>query len=231
MKKSNKLLLAGFLLLLLFITAIHITLYAKYKSGDYTVYSAEEDQMPVSVQAFPNILFVSVRNVPNATVRFSDVAQVEKDENYIRYVQKGDTLLITPKDSSARGGNGYPVAFHLPHNVTLSVFNSSLMFKQGKRNAANNPVIYLTKSEAFFSGSEGPLRFNNLKIVASDSSTAFFRGNTQINQLDVQLSNSAIEYPEGNLTGRLSIVTDSLSRIALQSKHLLKADIKTIAPE
>jgi hypothetical protein len=92
-------------------------------------------------------------------------------------------------------------------------------------------VIYLKKSEAFFSASEGPLRFGNLKIVASDSSTALFYGNTQINQLDVQLSNSAIEYPQGNLTGRLSIVTDSLSRISLQSKHLLKADIKTIAPE
>jgi hypothetical protein len=46
----------------------------------------------------------------------------------------------------------------------------------------------------------------------------------------LQLSNSGIEAPEGDF-GQLSIVTDSLSRISLQSKLLLKANIKTSTPQ
>ncbi|HVF82488.1 MAG TPA: hypothetical protein VM884_11160 [Flavisolibacter sp.] len=231
MKKSNKLLLAGFFTGLLLITAIHITLYAKYKAGNYTIYNSAEDLTPQSMHTFPNILFVSVRNVPGATVQFSNVAQVEKGEGVdIQYVQKGDTLLITGKKDAHREDFQDPVAFYLPHNATLSVFNSSLYFTAGKKIAGNNPVIYLQNSQAFFSGEAGPLQFGQVKVEASDSSTLAFQGNTQVNTLEVKLLNSTIEYTEGNF-GQLSIVTDSLSRISLQSKHLLKANIKSITAE
>ncbi|MDB5206784.1 MAG: hypothetical protein JWR72_1859 [Flavisolibacter sp.] len=231
MKKSNKLLLGGFLTGLLLITAIHVTLYAKYKAGDYTVYNAEGDLASQSMQTFPNILFVSVRNVPDATVKFSDVAGVEKVENPgVVYVRRGDTLLITGTDSTNNHDFDYRVALNLPHNATLSVFNSFLSFKTGKKTAESNPIIYLQKSQAIFSGAETPVQFGHLKVFASGSSTATFRGNTQINNLEVQLSHSSIEYTDGNFD-QLSIVTDSVSRISLQSKHLLKANIKTIASQ
>src|SRR5829696_7722228 len=100
MKKSNKLLLAGFLAVVLLISAIHITLYAKYKAGDYTIYNPEDDLTAQSMQSFPNILFVSVQNVPLGNVKYHDVAQVEKgEEDDIQYVRKGDTLVITGKDN------------------------------------------------------------------------------------------------------------------------------------
>lgn len=215
--------------MLLFVTAIEITLYAKYKSGNYTIYNAEENRSVSPMLTFPNILFVSVRNVPFAVASFKDMAQVEKEKrDDIRYVQKGDTLQITGltnQESFKR-----PVVFHLPSNVTLSVFNSALSFQSGKRKTAGNPVIYLTKSQAYFSGADSPLRLDNLKINASDGSTASFRGNIRVNQLDLQLSNSGIEAPEGDF-GQLSIVTDSLSRISLQSKLLLKASIRNSIPQ
>lgn len=231
MKKSNKLLLAGFLSVVLLISAIHISLYAKYKAGDFTIFNAEEELAPLAMQSFPNILFVSVRNVPNARVKFSDVAQVEKEvTDGIQYVRRGDTLLISVKDNAHPGDIGYPVEFHMPHNATLSVHNSNLYFETSKKAVEINPVIYLTKSEAFFSGAKNNFRQGNIKIVASDSSTAVFYSNSYVAQLDVRLSNSAIEYRDGDF-GQLSIETDSLSRISLQSKHLLKANIKTIAPQ
>ncbi|HEY0039644.1 MAG TPA: hypothetical protein VGB71_03225 [Flavisolibacter sp.] len=143
MKKSNKLLLAGFLIGLLFISAIHFTLYAKYKAGNYTAYNAEDDLTPQAMQSFPNILFVTVRNVPGATVKFSDVAQVEKiEDNGMQYVQKGDTLLITGSGRVNHDDFDQRVAFNLPYNVTVSVFNSSVSFEPGKNIAENNPVIY-----------------------------------------------------------------------------------------
>ena len=228
MKKSNKLLLGGVLIGLLLITSIHITLYAKYKNGDYTIYNAADDQPSFPMQTFSHIKFVSVRNVPEATVRFSDVAQVEKNTNGdLQYVQNGDTLLITGRDSANQQGFRNYVVFNLPHNATLSLFNSNIFFEAGKKGTAGNPVIYLNKSQVRFSEGGSPMLFNQLRLVASENSSAAFLGNTQINNLEVQLSNSSIEDVTGNIGG-LSIVTDTLSRIALQTKHLLKA---TITPD
>jgi len=230
MKKSNKLLLAGFLAVVLLITAIHISLYAKYKNGDYTIFH-EADLSPQSMEPFPNILFVSMRNVSGATVKFSDVAGIEKfEESDIKYVRKGDTLLITGRHGIHDQDFDYPVEFHLPYNVRLSLHNSSLSFRPGKTTVQNNPVIYLQKSQAFFSGTEAPLQFTHVKVIAADSSAVLFHGNTQVNNLEVQLTNSSFEYGDGNF-GQLSIITDSLSRLSLQLKHLLKANIKTIAPQ
>lgn len=231
MKKSNKILLAGFLTGLSLITAIHVTLYAKYKAGNYIIYNTEEERKPQAVQTFPNILFVSVRNVNDATVKFSDVAGVEKsEETGIVYARRGDTLLITGSDSANQEDVRHQVALNIPYNATLSVFNSFVSFKGDKKMAESNPVINLQKSQALFSGTGLPLQLGHVKVIASDSSAAMFRGNTQVKNLEVQLSTSSIEYTDGDF-GQLSIVTDSVSRISLQSKHLLKANIKTIAPQ
>lgn len=230
MKKSNKLLLAGFLAVVVLITAIHVSLYAKYKNGNYTIFHAT-DLSPQSMEPFPNVLFISIRNVAGATVTFSDVAAVEKvEEGNIQYVRKGDTLLITGREGVNRRDFDYPIEFHLPSNANLTAYNSSLSFKPGKTIVENNPVIYLKKSQAVFSGAENRFNLGQMKVVASDSSTVLFFGNTQISNLEVQLSNSSFEFGEGNI-GQLSIITDSLSRLSLQSKHLLKANIKNITPQ
>lgn len=229
MKKSNKLILGGFLTLLLIFSAIHIALYAKYKAGDFTSYNAEDDLAQLSMQQFPNILFVSVQNIPGGTVKFSDVAQVEKGkDDGVQYAQKGDTLQITGDADQSEFNR--PVTFYLPYNATLSLHNSSLFFEMGKKEVQNNPTIYLQKSNAIFSGEQNPFSLGHLRVFASDNSGAFFRGNMQAAQLDVQLSNSAIEATEGNW-GQLSIITDSLSRISLPAKQLLKATITTTTPE
>ncbi len=224
-------LVGGFLAGLLLISAIQVTLYAKYKRGDYTLYKPESNLTSESMLTFPNVLFVSVYNVPNATVNFSDAARVEKDEeSSIKYVQKGDTLLITGSGGAHHRDANYPVALDLPYNATLSVFNSSLSFRTGSQTTESNPVINLRKSEAWFLGTKNPLRFGNVRVIATDSSTAAFRGNTQVNSLDVQLSNSSIVYTGGDV-GRLSILTDTVSRISLEARLLAKANIRTITPK
>lgn len=230
MKKSNILLIVGFLTIVLLISAIHISLYAKYKSGDYTIYNEEEDLVAEALQTFPNIAFVSVRNVPVANVQFSDVAQVEKaDEEDLQYSRNGDTLVI----SARPGADIDRIAMHainLPSRVTLSVYNSSLSFGPGKKSSDISPIIFLKKSRVNFVGADTRFQLGNVRIIATDTSSALFAGNTHVNNLDVQLLKSAIEYKDGDF-GQMSIVTDSLSRISLQSKHLLKANIKNIAPQ
>ncbi|MES2881879.1 MAG: hypothetical protein V4676_07015 [Bacteroidota bacterium] len=227
MKKSNKLLLGGFLFGLLLITSIHITLYAKYKAGNFTINNAEDEKTPNSMQTFPNILFLMVRNVPYASVKFGDVAQVDKgEEDNLEFIQRGDTLLITGKPDANGAFSDNDVEFNLPNNATLSVTNSSISFRPGKKMAEINSVIHLQKAQAVFSGAKTPFLFGQFKITA-DSSAVLFHGSTQIKNLDVQLTKSAFEYAEGDF-GQLFITADSVSRISLQSKHLVKANIKVI---
>ena len=229
MKRSNKLLLGGFLAVVLLITFIHITLFAKYKAGNYTIYNAEDELAPQSMQMLPNVLFVTVRNVPDAAVKFDDAARVEKiSDSEIQYIQRGDTLLIT--GSGHHNDMRDRIAFHVPRNATLSVFNSSLSFGSAKKGKENNPVIYLNKSQVIFSGANDPLQLGHIKVVASDSSAVLFHDNMQVNTLDVQLAHSSLKCGTGNI-GQLSIVTDSVSRISLQSKHLVKANIKTMGQQ
>ncbi|MFL5773410.1 MAG: hypothetical protein ACJ75F_09645 [Flavisolibacter sp.] len=229
MKKSNKLLLVGFSIGLIMIAAIHITLYAKYKNGDYTIYNPEDDQVPNSMELFPNILFVSIRNVPGASIRFADVAQVEKgQEDIIDYVRNGDTLLIRGKDSVHKLSLDIPVMLNLPYKTMLSVYNSSLNFYPGKNISQINPVLHLQHSNIIFSGEYMPFSLEHVKLDASDHSAILFHSKTNVNQMEVRLMNSRFEYDEGEL-GELSIETDSVSRIALPSKLLMKANIKIIS--
>jgi hypothetical protein len=163
MKKSNKLLWGGFLTIILMITGIHIALYAKYKNGNYTIFHPKGKSEDERMQSFPNVSFVIVRNVGGATVQLGDRAQVEKRrEGFIQYIQKGDSLVITGRDSTDQQDGRRLVTFTLPYNATLSVINSFLYFENNESNA-----------------------------------------------------------------GQLSIITDTLSRLSLPSKHLLKAKITT----
>ena len=230
MKKSNKLLLGGFLTVILLIAGIHIALFAKYKNGNYTISKAIEETSNERMQSFPIVSHVVIRNVRTAGVIFSDMAAVERNkEDLIKYEQQGDSLIITGhyyNDDQPDGRS--QVNFTLPHNVTLHAVNSYLNFVKAENTEGINPVLYLQNSYATFLPRNEPYLLGSVKVVASDSSYVSFQGNTQINQLDVQLSNSTLEYNRGEV-GQLNILTDSVSRLSLQTKHLLKAKITTTA--
>ncbi|MET0464832.1 MAG: hypothetical protein ABW007_16840 [Chitinophagaceae bacterium] len=227
MKKSNKILFGGFLTLILLVTGIHISLYAKYNSGHYTVYQpGGKDKLP-PMQSFPNVPVVIIRN-SNAVISFGDSLSAEKGkEKFIQYVQQGDSLLIMPRNEKEGFRNRGPVKLILPYNISLSAYNSSISFEKGKGNAMANPSIYLYNSDAIFAFSAKPIRLGHVKINASENSNAVFHRSIQIDHLDVQLKNSSIEDEAGDIA-QLSIATDSTSQLILQSKHLLKATITSI---
>lgn len=227
MKKSNKILLGGFLAVILLITGLHITLYAKYKNGHYIVYQPKVKGQQVTMQPFPNVSIVIIRS-GTAAISFGDVLSVEKGkEEFIQYVQQGDSLVITRRNEQKQFGNKDKIKLILPYNVTLFAVNSVLSFEKGEGNAGINPAIFLDNSQAVFAYSGTPIQLGRVKVNASGNSTAAFQGNTQISYLEVQLENSSLEDNEGEI-GQLSIATDSTSQLMLQSKHLLKAKITSI---
>ncbi len=226
MKNSNKLLLGGFLTVILLISAIHITLYAKYRSGDYTIYN--DDLHSMVMQSFPHVKFISISNIANVTVRFSDSMKVEKMEgNEIRYMQRGDTLHVSATDTSAPNRYLDEVIIDIPPHASLYAFNTMLSFKGMKKGEANNSNIYLNKSEAFFSSMNEPMKLASVIVTAVNNSSVTF-GKTVINNLQVHLLNSSIVTDEA-IIEHLSIKTDSLSRLSLNAKHLLKAKINITA--
>jgi hypothetical protein len=163
MKKSNKLLLGGFLTVLLMVTGIHIALFAKYKNGNYTI-RHREDNKGDRMQSFPNVSIVVIRNVSGAAVRIGDRAEVDNlNEEVIQYIQNGDSLVITGRFLFGESEGIRLVKLTLPYNATLSVVNSYVYFENNE-------------------GYDGPV----------------------------------------------SIITDSVSRLSIPSKHLLKAKITTV---
>ncbi|PZR28773.1 MAG: hypothetical protein DI535_04920 [Citrobacter freundii] len=227
MKKSNKLLLGGFLFVILLITGVHVALYAKYKNGDYIVYSPGSMNRQGAMQSFPGIATVSIRNM-HADIEFGDVLSVEKDPGgFTRYVQKGDSLVISAGDETSAVVNPGQIKLVLPYNVTVSGSNSKLAFKATKNKADANPVLFLNNSVVAFGSWENPIRLDHVKLVAADQSTVSI-GNALINHLEVELRKSSLEDNEATI-GQLSVATDSTSQLTLRSHHLLKAKITSIS--
>jgi len=226
MRTSNKLLLGGFLAVLLLLMAIHITLYAKYKKGDYTTYHSREHDRRAVLLSFTGIRHVKVHGVWGVKAVFAEKAQVmEGISDKIKFVQKGDTLEISGKPYI----NLYEEAqafIQLPYNASFSLSGSYLMFGTGSSAPQHNPSIRLEDSRADFTGTQGLMQLGHVQIEATDSSTVGFGAGTRVGHLQVQLSDATLENTAGEVE-QLSILTDSVSRISLPVKQLLKASIKT----
>lgn len=226
MKTSNKLLLAGFLMVVALISALHITLYAKYKAGNYSTYNPDEGLPANALKSFPNTRVVVLRNLRQANVQFSNNTQLERmEEGSFHIQQRGDTLFIAAKDSTKRDDIWRPADIRLPANVTVMAFNTTLRVESGR--TAANPVFLLQKSAVDFFGPDNIPSFGEMKLVATENSAIYFRNKSMINRLDLQLSNSIISYDGGEI-GQLSIQSDSLSHISFPSKQLLKATISPL---
>jgi hypothetical protein len=227
MKKSNKILLGGFLTIILLIAGIHIALYAKYKTGHYTIYQPADKEQQTPMQSFPNVSIVTIRNCA-ADISFGDALSAETGkEKFIQYLRQGDSLVIMPMNNGEQFRNRGAIKIILPSSAILSAYDSELSFDSGKENENTDPNIFLYNSRAIFTFPGQQMQLGHIKVNASDNSTIRFHGNTRVGHLEVQLENSSLEESGGNF-GQLSITTDSTSQLMLQSKHLLKAKITSI---
>ena len=227
MKKSNKILLGGFLTAVLLLTAVHIGLFAKYKNGAFTAYNEEDDLQPMSLQSFPHIKFVSVKNVNNVRLSFADTARIESmDKEWMEEIslsQSGDTLHLTGPDVSKNPNTYYkPLSVFVPQGANVNAVNSSLSFHPYNKFKSIFPLsLHLNKSRIILEGQESQLLLGDVTLFAQNESRVELR-NVAIKNLNATLQRSSFEDAEGSIE-QLNIVTDSTSQISLQTKHLLKA--------
>ena len=233
MKTSNKILLGTFFTLLLILFAVHITLYAKYKKGDYTLVS--DDMWPANMITYSleNVKYVSLDNIDNITVSTSDSSKLqydkadEGDENILSVVRKDDTLFLSGKSATRNEGRWYrKTHLSLAGLLPLKVINSQIhvVVSAKKSLAPLSMDIMLDRSFMDVNNRhKNALSFGTFKINAINKSRIDLY-NLTTNFLDVNLENSSLE--ENTLMAdSIRVMTDLESKLALTGKNLVKAKI------
>jgi hypothetical protein len=233
MKTSNKILLGTFFTLLFIILAVHITLYAKYKKGDYTLVS--DDMWPTNMITYSleNVKYVSLDNIENITVSTSDSNKLqydkadEGDENILSVIKKDDTLFLSGKSATRNEGRWYrtthlSLAGLLPLKVTNSQIHVGVSAKKSR--APLSMDIMLDRSFMDVNNRhKNALSFGTFKINAINKSRIDLY-NLTTNFLDVKLDDSFLK--ENTLTAdSIRVITDPDSKLELTGKNLVKAKI------
>lgn len=233
MKTSNKILLSAFFATLLIIISVHVAIYAKYKSGDYTIVT--DDMWPTNMITYSltDIKYVSVDNVENITIHGGDSSKLQYDkaedgeENVLDVRRKNDTLFLLGKSTRSAHGRWYKrTHLSLAGPLPIKIINSQLHVQDPK---TSNPIsmdITLDKSFMEVNNRQNTTtNFANLKITASnDSRISLFNVRTHL--LDITLKNSFLEETT-LIADSISITTDQASKLQLTGKNLNKAKIVT----
>ncbi|MEO6315021.1 MAG: hypothetical protein ABIU63_08760 [Chitinophagaceae bacterium] len=235
MKTSNKIILATFLTPLVILTALNLTLYAKYKSGNYT------DMKSIAENRYTSTLlkkttYVSVYGLTNFHIIPSDTLKLEIEKSshsYLHHSETGDSLiihgdsLVTEADGSPRSmRSNEAVNLYIPSAVTIAVTNSEIELHGSKD--STRPVSYhfllsssnFTIAENHYNDS-GHLYFNQLTIEASKSSETELSAYTRVADLKLMLHESVFA-DNGAFINRLVIQADNLSGISLKGDNLNK---------
>lgn len=224
MKKSNKILLGGLLSMIFLITGVHITLLAKYKTGQYTMYEPNKGDQSL-IQDFPGLSTVSIHNCI-AIVEFGDVLSVDKTQDRLfQFVQEGDSLIVTGQNEKEDSGSER-LRLTLPQNAKVFVTGSIIYFEASQDSVIQNSSVFLNQSDAYFGYSGKSMKFDQLIVNALGKSFVRLSNSVSAGFLKVGLIKSSMECGKGEI-GQLIISTDSVSSINLSSKHLLKANISS----
>ncbi len=233
MRTSNKIILGIFLTPLLILTMIHLTLFAKYKSGNYiAMKTVTEDRF--ERLALTHIISVSVYGLNNFTVIPSDTTklEIEKDHNRLSYVVNGDSLVVRGDTANAAQNksnrNYQAVNIYLAPGTAIKASNSAVLLRGSKDSLkAWSYSIALNSSSSFsigeHAGSE-PVYINELAIAATGGSNIELTGSSRINTLQLHLQNTEFT-DNGASVNHLSIIADKKSVVVLTGDNLARVNL------
>jgi hypothetical protein len=210
---------------------VHVSLYAKYKKGDFT--AVNDDMWPMNMisQSLTGINYVSLENVESLYIQAGDSTKLEyekterNEENTLQVTRKADTLFVTVKNNGNTNGKWYRrTQLSLSRLLPVHIKNSHSYIGSSK---IKQPLAMdVSLDEAFMevnNNSQETMNFSTLKVNAVNGSQINLF-NTTINALDVTLRNSSLEETTLN-TDSIKIATDASSKIELSGKNLQKAKI------
>jgi hypothetical protein len=226
MKRSNKILLAGLLTIIFTLIAIHIALYAKYKSGDYVAFDENTMNGDRIVSNYSNVNRVIIRNRANTTIRFGDSTRVEQDRksDEVMISQNGGELIISGRDTSNHAKHrGYAITVFIKEGTQVDFVNAHAAIKESKGKAFSILHVFSKDSYVDIASNNQLLRIDSLQIHATAESRIYL-GKIQVRALNVTISESFLidEHAEVN---KIHLNTDETSALQFQSKNIFK--IKT----
>lgn len=229
MKTSNKILLIYFLFALLGITAVHVTLYAKYNRGEYVSFDKIREERMEEI-ALPNIKYVSVTGLQRCNIL---PATSPKMKRYImpgsrmKYSIVNDTLIITgdsvlTKQELVDGRRGYQTMnLYLPGTPAINAVYTELFINGAPdTTSAQSYVVNLSNQSILNTGDMDfkKVFFKGLQVNASNSFVTFYYG-TVINELSLQTTNAKVTNQNGDIK-HIQLHMDDQSTITLHGNNL-----------
>ena len=231
MKTSNKLLLGIFLTGLLFITAVHVMIYAKYKNGAYTIMKFDSGEN-LTVHQLKAARYVRIMAVANMSVVPSDSMklEVEKDGNIsVRYEYRGDTLVIRGDSVYNRNGRrtveyaSQQVNLYLPSPVSVTNEFGNLDFVISEQMQQGGlyeislkycKMQFTNQLKGFYSDKS----IDSLSVRAISSEIGIDK-NITVNKLNLQLSDASSFTDNGGFVGEMMLSMDNTSTILLHGNN------------
>lgn len=233
MRTSNKIILATFLAPLVVLTAINLTLYAKYKSGHYvSMKTVQEDRF--TRETLKNIQKIAVYGLENFNIIASDSLklEIEKDgESHFHYTVNGDSLvihgdsIITRPNGSHDDTRSYQtVNLYVPNGATITANNSNISLKGSKDSVGaaswNFSIVNSSSLKLEDNGAErSHVYFKDLTIHAARSSGIELTERTRIANLQLVMAESVFT-DNGAAIDKLMIDADKASNLTLKGDNL-----------
>lgn len=231
MRTSNKILLGTLIFTILILTAVHIALFAQYKSGNIEVIK-DFRRNQFEEHVLNNVHYILMNDVEEMTVTPSDTLSLsirKSDEDRVNYRVVGDTLLIQldSADKVAQERDYLPLSLRVPQTIPVEARNSSLKFRGGFDSATAISQTFILKQSALAVDADEryPSQYwSRLIIQASEHSNIRLSFLSFIDSAAVTLSNSNL-LDDGATFEKLNLVADDESRVQLLLKNLRKLNL------
>lgn len=225
MKKSNKVLLVAFLSFLLILAAVHLSLSAKYKNGQYTVYTA--DKLGIEDVAYNGIQNVVLKDLGNVNIGIGNAAKVGKEskaQQDYTVEQKGNTLYVTGKDFVGHQTRSRTAIWvTIPSGGSIAANNVMMDVEQDSTVANGSMNVSLSNARLHINQYQKRLSYDSISVRAVDGSVVEIR-RSNIRSLNLNLKGSFFNESE-NAIGNLQLAVDTSSEISLTAPNLIKAKI------
>lgn len=228
MKKSNKVLLIAFLSFLLIITAVHLSLSAKYKNGEFTAYSPEK--LGIQKTAYNGVQQVVLKDLDNVNLGISTTASVGKetdDKQDYTVEQKGAILYVTGKDFVGHQTRSKtPVWVSIPSGATVSATNVMMDTENNETVPNASMMVTLNNARLHINQYQTRLAYDSVSVTAIEGSVVYIN-RADIRSLNLRLQKSSVNESQ-NVFGSLQVAVDTSSEVSLSATHLIKAKITPI---
>jgi hypothetical protein len=237
MRTSNKILLTVFLAMIVALTTIHVTLFAKYKTGDFiTLKEAREEQF--DRHDLKKVNYIVASGLENFTIIPSDTLRLEIEKGHmVKFFITGDSLVIhgdsnttAPGEKENRIRSSQEVNLYLPsaEKITADFCDVELKAAKDSSSAKMYDFDLVNTSNFHISGNnynDSAYKYiNRLFIKASNSSVIEFTKYVSIAELKMVLNDSQFDDKDASIN-KLTMDADKSSTLTLKGDHLRKLNL------